>query len=48
MQGTLIIFALGHAMQDPEHWENPDEFVPDRFLDDDRSKKKLPNFGLGR
>uniref|UniRef100_A0AAT9UTP2 Cytochrome P450 3637B1 n=1 Tax=Maconellicoccus hirsutus TaxID=177089 RepID=A0AAT9UTP2_MACHI len=45
---TLIIFALKYAMHDPEKWQNPDEFMPERFINSDRSKKKIPNFGLGK
>ncbi|CAA7052118.1 unnamed protein product [Microthlaspi erraticum] len=53
---TLVVNAY-HAMRDPDYWEHPDEFRPERFLDSLRSEqeeemrekalKYLP-FGSGR
>ncbi|XP_065207644.1 farnesoate epoxidase-like isoform X2 [Planococcus citri] len=45
---TLLYFAVKYAMNDPKKWKNPDEFMPERFMGGDRSKKRLPNFGLGK
>lgn len=49
-QGTQInidLFSLGN---DPEHWKDPDEFIPERFLNDEGKYTKSPilrPFGLG-
>lgn len=34
-EGTIIFPNLTALSRDPEHYETPDEFFPDRFLDDD-------------
>ena len=36
--GTQILPNLYHILNDPEHWENPDEFNPRRFLNKDGSE----------
>lgn len=48
LQDTLLYFALKDQMNDPEEWNNPNEFMPERFLDTSRASKKLVNFGLGK
>lgn len=52
--GTKVLINAYMIMRDPSSWENPEEFLPERFLDvdgDDRGKdqsfKYLP-FGAGR
>lgn len=50
---TLInVYAI---MRDPEAWANPEEFIPERFLDDDQNVMKMKSedfryipFGFGR
>ena len=49
--GCSIIFNLDSVLQDPDIFENPTQFNPDRFLDEDgkiiRPKELIP-FGMGR
>ncbi|XP_065222163.1 farnesoate epoxidase-like [Planococcus citri] len=45
---TLITFALKYAMHDPEYWQNPDKFLPERFIGNESLKKKIITFGLGK
>ncbi|XP_065207646.1 farnesoate epoxidase-like [Planococcus citri] len=47
-KNTLIFFALKYVMRDPEIWQNPDEFLPERFLGNEHLKKKILTFGLGK
>ena len=42
------MFALKYDMHNPEKWHRHEEFIPERFIDGDRSKKKLITFGLGK
>ncbi|CAA7013214.1 unnamed protein product [Microthlaspi erraticum] len=50
---TVLAFNAYHVMRDPDSWEDPDEFKPERFLDFSRSgqeeqgMKYIP-FGAGR
>ncbi|XP_030643825.1 cytochrome P450 2U1 [Chanos chanos] len=50
-KGTVIIPNLWSVHRDPTVWENPDDFNPDRFLDDKgnllRRECFIP-FGIGR
>ena len=42
------MFALKYYMNNPDKWHRHEEFMPERFLDGDESKKKLIlTFGLG-
>lgn len=49
-KGTLIVPNLWSVHRDPSVWENPDEFNPYRFLDENRQTLKreafIP-FGIG-
>ena len=47
---TLITSHLYSATRDPSIWEDPDDFKPDRFLDDKGQVMKIPEqivFGAG-
>ncbi|CAI9729725.1 cytochrome P450 2B4-like [Octopus vulgaris] len=49
-KGTLVSFLLLEAHSDPNHWDKPEEFRPERWIDENNELKKneafLP-FGLG-
>ncbi|PIN09777.1 Cytochrome P450 CYP2 subfamily [Handroanthus impetiginosus] len=50
--GTLVYFNAWAIARDPEFWENPNEFLPERFLETDvdvrgRDAEVIP-FGIGR
>lgn len=50
-KGTLIVPNLWSVHRDPSVWENPDEFNPYRFLDENRQtlkKEAFIPFGIGR
>lgn len=48
---TTIFTNLYHVMHDPEYWQDPDTFNPDRFLDEmgqfHHDKRVIP-FSVGR
>lgn len=46
-QDTFITFALREILMDPEIFEEPEKFKPERFLDREL-KSKLIAFGLGK
>jgi len=33
-KGSTVIFNVWGIMRDPRVWERPDEFLPERFLDE--------------
>ncbi|CAI9729728.1 cytochrome P450 2B2-like isoform X1 [Octopus vulgaris] len=49
-KGTLVSFLLLEAHSDPNYWDKPEEFRPERWIDENNELKKneafLP-FGLG-
>ncbi|CAN1291304.1 Cytochrome P450 71A1 [Linum perenne] len=51
-QGMMVMINLWAIMRDPEVWDTPEEFVPDRFLNDHVDFKgqtgKFVPFGAGR
>lgn len=50
-KGAMIISSLWHVMHDPQHFKNPSEFQPQRFLDSNghyvEDNHVIP-FGLGK
>ena len=40
-KGTIIFLVTEYTQKDPDIWENPDQFIPERWLDD---KQKVPPF----
>lgn len=54
-KGTTIFPVLRYMMRDPDYWENPEEFNPERFLNTDRDGKtflikdeRIVPFGIGK
>ena len=38
---TFILVNMWSAMKDDQQWDRPDEFIPERFLDDDQGLKNV-------
>ncbi|XP_072019665.1 cytochrome P450 2J4-like [Amphiura filiformis] len=51
-KGTQVWANLYAVLHSPEHWSDPDEFIPERFLSADGKKTEAPDafipFGAGR
>lgn len=54
-KGTIVLINAYAMMRDPEAWDNPLEFIPERFMDQEKVKElsKINNFnyipfGMGR
>lgn len=45
-KGTCVVVPVMAIHRDPEHFENPEEFNPDRFLDSKQAQRFLA-FGTG-
>jgi cytochrome P450 len=48
---TTILFGLRSVHMDKDYWKNPEDFVPERFLDENMNiinTERLIPFGLGR
>ncbi|GJY49731.1 cytochrome P450, partial [Tanacetum coccineum] len=50
MNGTMLLMNLWVMQHDPKHWEDPEKFKPERFLESDSSRHlyDLIPFGAGR
>lgn len=49
-QDTTVLINLHAVYQDVDYWENPDQFIPERFLDVDGHlvhHERVLTFGLG-
>lgn len=47
---TTVLIAVGDLHFDPELWDDPHNFNPERFIDDSgklKNTEQLYNFGLG-
>ncbi|XP_014294678.1 cytochrome P450 4c21 [Halyomorpha halys] len=46
--GTIVIYLMKFIRMDPNHWKNPNNFDPDRFLEEcDSFKFSYTPFGIG-
>lgn len=48
--GTTVLVSLGDLHRDPNYWEEPDKFKPERFIDNNAAiinSANLHPFGLG-
>ena len=50
-KNTAIFSILYHIMRDPEYWQDPDSFNPDRFIDESGKvikEERFVPFGIGK
>ena len=52
-KGSIVISNIWHMTHDPAVWEDPYEFKPERFLDEegrlnDKKIAEVPAFGIGK
>ena len=50
-KGATIMSSLVHVMYDPEHFPNPHNFNPDRFIDENgkfKNNERVIPFGIGK
>ncbi|CAO3590494.1 unnamed protein product [Absidia cylindrospora] len=43
-RNTVVVCSLNHAQRNPSYWPNPEEFLPERWLDDAQVKPCLDAF----
>ena len=47
----MVFSVLHYIMRDPEYWDEPDSFKPERFLEDNgtkvRREERMVAFGIG-
>lgn len=48
-EGTLVIFSITAPLYDPEYYDDPDKFIPERFISgsEHANKKDAPNLTFG-
>ncbi len=46
-KGTSIVIPVHAIQNDPDYYPDPDEFIPERFLDGTLSKTGVPYFSFG-
>ena len=46
----MLFQSLYHVMRDPKYWSKPDDFNPDRFLQDGKfvPNERVVPFGIGK
>ena len=47
---TLVFSMLCQVMNDPEYWKDPDQFIPERFINSEgkfQGSERLVPFGIG-
>ena len=51
-QNTIVFSILHHIMRDPDYWESPNTFKPERFLNSTQTQiikeERLVPFGIGK
>ena len=50
-KGTTIFSSLYHVMNDPQHFPQPSEFKPERFIDENgkfKHNERVVPFGIGK
>ena len=50
-RGATVFGNLYHVMRDPDYWQRPDDFLPERFIDSDgqfRPDERVVPFSVGK